>query len=256
MTARPTRERRDRLPQAIARALADEMAADPARRPARRGRRRRRRRLQGDRRPHRTLRQPGARHADRRAGDRRHGHRRRAAGPPAGRRDHVRRLRRRCASTRSSTPLAKYRYTTGGQVQRAGHDPDGQRRRRRIRAAAFPTGRELVPQRARREIVAPGTVETCTDCCAAAIQDDDPVIVFEHKNLLALHGPARPPTRRRSRSASPTSCARAPTSRRRHAADAPPGGGGGGLPARRASRPRSSTRAPSPRSTSPRSSPH
>ena len=33
--------------------------------------------------------------------------------------------------------LAKYRYMTGGQVTRAGHDPDGERRRRRLRRPAL-----------------------------------------------------------------------------------------------------------------------
>ena len=47
--------------------------------------------------------------------------------------------------------LAKYRYYDRRPVQRAGDDPDGQRRRRRVRRPALAVGRELVSERTRAE---------------------------------------------------------------------------------------------------------
>ena len=38
------------------------------------------------------------------------------------------------------------------------------------------------------KIVVPGTVEDCYGLLRAAVRDDNPVLVFEHKNLLGLKG--------------------------------------------------------------------
>ena len=87
--------------------------------------------------------------------------------------------------------LAKYRYMTGGQVNRARDDPTGQRRRRRIRGTALAGGRELVSERPGLKICVPGTPADAYGLLRAAIRDPDPVLVFEHKGLLGVHGPMR-----------------------------------------------------------------
>lgn len=90
--------------------------------------------------------------------------------------------------------LAKYRYTTGGQ-------------------AAVPVtirmangaGAGFGPQHSQQaenwflnvpglKIVVPGTVEDLYGLLRSAVRDDDPVLVFEHKNLFGLKGqvPAEP----------------------------------------------------------------
>ncbi len=84
--------------------------------------------------------------------------------------------------------LAKYRYTTGGQVSVPVT----------IRMANG-AGAGLGPQQSQPvenwflnvpgvKLVAPGTIDDLYGLLRCAIQDDDPVIVFEHKNLLALTG--------------------------------------------------------------------
>ena len=84
--------------------------------------------------------------------------------------------------------LAKYRYLTGGQ-------------------AGFPVtvrlangaGAGFAAQHSQAtenwflnvpglKIVVPGTVEDCYGLLRAAVRDDNPVLVFEHKNLLGLKG--------------------------------------------------------------------
>lgn len=84
--------------------------------------------------------------------------------------------------------LAKYRYTTGGQVSVPVT----------IRMANG-AGSGFGPQHSQPaenwflnvpgiKLVAPGTVEDLYGLLRSAIQDDDPVIVFEHKNLFSIKG--------------------------------------------------------------------
>jgi pyruvate dehydrogenase E1 component beta subunit len=90
--------------------------------------------------------------------------------------------------------LAKYRYTTGGQA----------RVPVTIRMANG-AGAGFGPQHSQSaenwflnipglKIVVPATVEDMYGLLRSAIRDDDPVLVFEHKNLFALKGsvPAEP----------------------------------------------------------------
>jgi acetoin:2,6-dichlorophenolindophenol oxidoreductase subunit beta len=90
--------------------------------------------------------------------------------------------------------LAKYRYTTGGQVR----VPVTVR-------MANGAGGGFGPQHSQAaenwflnvpglKIVVPGTVEDMYGLLRSAIRDDDPVLVFEHKNLFSLKGrvPADP----------------------------------------------------------------
>jgi acetoin:2,6-dichlorophenolindophenol oxidoreductase subunit beta len=90
--------------------------------------------------------------------------------------------------------LAKYRYTTGGQV----------RVPVTIRMANG-AGAGFGPQHSQQaenwflnvpglKIVVPGTVEDLYGLLRSAIRDDDPVLVFEHKNLFGVKGhlPAEP----------------------------------------------------------------
>ena len=125
--------------------------------------------------------------------------------------------------------LAKYRYTSGGQAT----VPVTVR-------MANGAGAGFGPQHSQSaenwflnvpglKIVVPGTVEDMYGLLRSAIRDDDPVLVFEHKNLFAIKGRARRtgrrlpgPARRRRR--------RPGRHRRhggRHSADAPPGAAGG-----------------------------
>ena len=62
------------------------------------------------------------------------------------------------------------------------------------------------------KIAAPSTPADMVGLMAAAIRSDDPVLVFEHKALLATKGDPRPPATTWSSSAGPRSAARAPTS--------------------------------------------
>ena len=63
--------------------------------------------------------------------------------------------------------LAKYRYMTGGQGGVPVDDPNGQRRRRRLRRPALADGRELVPQRPRSQDRGTGLASRMpTTCCA------------------------------------------------------------------------------------------
>ncbi len=93
--------------------------------------------------------------------------------------------------------LAKYRYTSGGQA----------RVPVTIRMANG-AGAGFGPQHSQAaenwflnvpglKIVVPGTVEDLYGLLRAAIRDDDPVLVFEHKNLFSLKGqvPAEPDDR-------------------------------------------------------------
>jgi len=84
--------------------------------------------------------------------------------------------------------LAKYRYTTGGQA----------RVPVTIRMANG-AGSGFGPQHSQPaenwflnvpgiKLVAPGTVSDLYGLLRSAIQDDDPVIVFEHKNLFSIKG--------------------------------------------------------------------
>ncbi len=84
--------------------------------------------------------------------------------------------------------LAKYRYTTGGQV----------RVPVTIRMANG-AGAGFGPQHSQQaenwflnvpglKIVVPGTVEDLYGLLRSAIRDDDPVLVFEHKNLFGVKG--------------------------------------------------------------------
>jgi pyruvate dehydrogenase E1 component beta subunit len=90
--------------------------------------------------------------------------------------------------------LAKYRYTTGGQVSVPVT----------IRMANG-AGAGFGPQHSQQaenwflnvpglKIVVPGTVEDLYGLLRSAIRDDDPVLVFEHKNLFGVKGrlPAEP----------------------------------------------------------------
>ncbi|MEW2516688.1 alpha-ketoacid dehydrogenase subunit beta [Actinacidiphila alni] len=90
--------------------------------------------------------------------------------------------------------LAKYRYTTGGQA----------RVPVTIRMSNG-AGSGFGPQHSQAaenwflnvpglKIVVPGTVEDLYGLLRSAIRDNDPVLVFEHKNLFALKGeiPAEP----------------------------------------------------------------
>lgn len=90
--------------------------------------------------------------------------------------------------------LAKYRYTTGGQVSAPVT----------IRMANG-AGTGFGPQHSQQaenwflnipglKIAVPGTVEDVYGLLRAAIRDDDPVLVFEHKNLFGVKGvlPAEP----------------------------------------------------------------
>jgi acetoin:2,6-dichlorophenolindophenol oxidoreductase subunit beta len=90
--------------------------------------------------------------------------------------------------------LAKYRYTTGGQAKVPVT----------IRMANG-AGAGFGPQHSQSaenwflnvpglKIVVPGTVEDLYGLLRSAIRDDDPVLIFEHKNLFALKGlvPAEP----------------------------------------------------------------
>jgi acetoin:2,6-dichlorophenolindophenol oxidoreductase subunit beta len=90
--------------------------------------------------------------------------------------------------------LAKYRYTSGGQAAVPVT----------IRMAGG-AGSGFGPQHSQSaenwflnvpglKIVVPGTVEDLYGLLRSAIRDDDPVLVFEHKNLFALKGsvPAEP----------------------------------------------------------------
>ena len=127
--------------------------------------------------------------------------------------------------------LAKYRYTTGGQASLPVTI-------RMANGAGAGFGPQL-SQPAENwflnvpgvKLVAPGTVEDLYGLIRSAAQDDDPVIVFEHKNLLSLRGaPGRracpdPDRRRRCRADRPG------RHDRRRSADAAPGPAGGGLPA-------------------------
>jgi pyruvate dehydrogenase E1 component beta subunit len=88
--------------------------------------------------------------------------------------------------------LAKYRYLTGGQaclpvtVRMANGAGAGF-------AAQHSQATENwflnVPG---LKIAVPGTVEDCYGLLRAAVRDDNPVLVFEHKNLLGLKGAIRP----------------------------------------------------------------
>jgi acetoin:2,6-dichlorophenolindophenol oxidoreductase subunit beta len=93
--------------------------------------------------------------------------------------------------------LAKYRYTSGGQAQVPVT----------IRMANG-AGSGFGPQHSQSaenwflnvpglKVVVPGTVEDLYGLLRSAIRDDDPVLVFEHKNLFALKGsvPAEPDDR-------------------------------------------------------------
>ena len=84
--------------------------------------------------------------------------------------------------------LAKYRYTSGGQAKVPVT----------IRMANG-AGAGFGPQHSQSaenwflnvpglKIVVPGTVEDLYGLLRSAIRDDDPVLVFEHKNLFALKG--------------------------------------------------------------------
>jgi len=90
--------------------------------------------------------------------------------------------------------LAKYRYTTGGQAS----VPVTVRMSNGAGAGFGPQHSQAaenwflnVPG---LKIVVPGTVEDLYGLLRSAIRDDDPVLVFEHKNLFPLKGsvPAEP----------------------------------------------------------------
>ena len=63
------------------------------------------------------------------------------------------------------------------------------------------------------KVVCPGTVDDAYGLLRSAIEDDDPVLYFEHKGLYRrLKGPAPEPITARRRSAAPASPGSATTS--------------------------------------------
>ncbi|HZC72124.1 MAG TPA: transketolase C-terminal domain-containing protein [Jatrophihabitans sp.] len=90
--------------------------------------------------------------------------------------------------------LAKYRYTTGGQAR----VPVTVRMANGAGAGFGPQHSQPAENWflniAGLKIVVPGTVEDMYGLLRSAIRDDDPVLVFEHKNLFAIKGrvPAEP----------------------------------------------------------------
>lgn len=90
--------------------------------------------------------------------------------------------------------LAKYRYTTGGQAR----VPVTVRMANGAGAGFGPQHSQPAENWflniAGLKIVVPGTVEDMYGLLRSAIRDDDPVLVFEHKNLFGIKGrvPAEP----------------------------------------------------------------
>jgi pyruvate dehydrogenase E1 component beta subunit len=90
--------------------------------------------------------------------------------------------------------LAKYRYLTGGQaclpvtVRMANGAGAG------FAAQHSQAAENWFLNVPGLKIAVPGTVEDCYGLLRAAVRDDNPVLVFEHKNLLGLKGtiPERP----------------------------------------------------------------
>ena len=135
------------------------------------------------------LRRPaGARHADLRAGDRRHRARRRGVGAAAGRRDHVRRLRRRLLTTRSSTSSPSTATSAAARStsrRRCGWPAAAASASARSTRSASRTGSCRRPG---CKLCVPATPADAYTLLRAAIRDDDPVIVFEHKALYGVTG--------------------------------------------------------------------
>ncbi len=179
--------------EAIRAALARRAARGRARLPARRGHRPLRRGVRGDEGPlGRVRRRAGDRHADRRGGLRRRRDRRRLDGRAAGGRAPVRRLRQ--------LRLRPDRDRRGEDALALGasdpaRDPRAVRRRRARRPVplAVPGGMVRRRQPGSRSS-ARERVEDAYGLLRSAIEDDDPVLYFEHKALYRrLRGRAARP---------------------------------------------------------------
>ena len=148
------------------------------------------------------------RHPDLRGGVRRRRHRRGVDGRAARGGAAVRRLRhvrlRPDRHGRREDPLAR-------GMELAGGDPHAVGRRRPRRPVPRGLARGLVRGPARAQGRLPGTVEDAYGLLRAAIDDPDPVLVFEHKGLYRRLRDEAPPPGTARRSAARASPGRAPT---------------------------------------------
>ena len=137
------------------------------------------------------------RHAALRVGLRRRRHRRRARRHAPDRRDHDGELQpARARPDREQRRDAAAHV--GRPARRAARDPHDDRRRAPARRAALAQPRGLVRARSRAcASLAPATLEDARGMLWTALEDPDPVLIFEHNAALRLRGRAAGRRRRR-----------------------------------------------------------
>ena len=83
---------------------------------------------------------------------------------------------------------ATIRHMSGGQFSVPARHPDGDRRRPPARRAARAQPRRLVRAHPGLRIVAPATLEDARGMLWTALEDPDPVLIFEHQTLYNMEG--------------------------------------------------------------------
>ena len=91
------------------------------------------------------------------------------------------------ASDQIVNNAAKMRYMSGGTIERADGDARAGRRHR-TRLAARPEHGALFHRRAGLKVVAPSNAYDAKGMLKAAVRDDNPVLIFEHKLLYGSKG--------------------------------------------------------------------